>query len=264
MSTTYPHANPPFLRYNQEVLGLKAKAGLLFFVSAGIFIALVVFGNFIAPKKIARTPEKNSVSQTAQVTDTLEDTIGDFTPREAAVPALDIPTTPPSDTENNLTQTLAALIGKNIVDKNPEGPTGESLSVTGADAMANEALTESLKRFNPAYFSPEISQSEIIIDKNQNPATYRATVAQIAKDTESQPLPPTTDPIANQMKTLASRYAAEARELRTLTVPPTLVTDHIKTLRVALGKERILETVADYDNDPIYAMLALKLWNTIQ
>jgi hypothetical protein len=150
------------------------------------------------------------------------------------------------------------------VDKNPEGPTSETLSVTGADAMADEALTESLKHFDPAYFSPTVSQSEITIDKSQDPATYRAAVAQITQDTEGQPLPPTTDPVASQMKALAARYATEAGELRVLAVPPALVTDHTNALRIALGKQRILETVADYENDPIYAMLALKLWNTIQ
>lgn len=254
------------------MLGLKAKAGLLFFVSAGIFIALVTFGNLIAPKKIAHTQEKNDVSQSAQMADALQNTIGDSaesaTPassqRERGESAPEVPLTPTNDTNNNLTQTLATLIGKSIVDKNPEGPTNESLSVTGADAMADTALAESLKRFNPAYFSPEIAQSEITISTTQDPATYRAATAQILQDTESQPLPPVSDPVASQMKALAARYAAEAGELRALAVPPALVEDHIKSLRVALGKQRILETVADYENDPIYAMLALKLWNTLQ
>lgn len=267
---TYPHANPHFLRYNQEVLGLKAKAGLLFFVSAGIFIALVAFGNFIAPKKIAAVPDKNAASQTAQTIDALQETIGssanafgNSSPAETATPAPDAPATTPSDT-SNLTQTLAALIGKSIVDKNPEGPAGESLSVTGADAMVDEALAESLKRFNPAYFSPALAPSEITVDKSQDPAIYRVAVAQIMQDAESQPMPPASDPVASQMKALAARYANEAGELYALAVPPTLINDHIKLLRTALGKQRILETVADYEADPIYAMLALKLWNTIQ
>lgn len=249
------------------MLGLKAKAGLLFFVSAGIFIALVVFGNVIAPKKISLIPDKKDLSRTADESDSLQNAIGEETPLSPTSPSELLGASVasiPSASGSNLTKNLAYFIGKSIVDKNPEGPTGDNLNVTGADGMADTAIAESLKNFNPAYFSPEIKQSELIIDKAQDPATYRAAVTQILKDTESLPLPSTNDPIASQMKTLAKRYENETAELRALSVPPALVTEQIKTIRIALGKQRILEAVADYENDPIYAMLALKLWDTLK
>ncbi len=247
--------------------GLKAKAGLLFFVCIGIFTGLVAFGNFIAPKKINALPEKQDFSGTAQITDSLQNAIGDPTPlselRGASEPANGTaPST--SDTGNNLTQNLASLIGKSIVDKNPEGPAGDNLTVMGADGMADAAVEESMKHFNPAYFSPDVLRGELAVDDTQTAAAYRAAAAKIIADNESLPPPVAGTPVAEKMKTLAKRYGDEADALRALAVPPALVAEHMNAIRIAEGRRRILEAVADYENDPIYAMLALKLWDTLK
>ena len=237
----------------------------MFFVSAGIFVGLVVFGNTIARKKIDPAPKKQDFSNTADITDSLKNPIGE----EAPLPAEDTPITTPAkastpDASTNLTQNLASLIGKSIVDKNPEGPAGDNLNVVGADSMADQAVEESMSHFNPSFFSPEIPQSEITIDNSQTSTTYHAAAAKIIMDSESLPPPPAGDPVATKMKTLAKRYEDEYSALRSLPVPQSLATEHIKALRIALGRERILEAVADYENDPIYAMLALKLWDTLK
>lgn len=244
--------------------GLKAKAGLLFFVSAGIFIGLVVFGNTAASRIRRPAPEENAVSAN-QTANSLENAIG----TEAALPDAaetgSVPTqTAEASGSTNLTRSLASLIGKNIVNKNPEGPAGDSLTVMGADALADSAITESLTRFNPAYFSPEISVSEMTVDNAQTTAEYRAAAEKIISDTESLPMPAAGTPVAEKMKTLAKRYGDEAAALRALPVPQALATEHLKAIRIAEGRRRILEAVADYENDPIYAMLALKLWDTLQ
>ncbi len=141
------------------MLGLKAKAGLLFFVSAGIFTGVVVLGNTIAREKIHSTSEKQAPAEAVQRRELAQNLIGPTSPLEVDEPEnINIPTAS-ANASVNLTQNLASLIGKSIVDKNPEGPVGDNLTVMGADGMADAAINESLKQFNPAYFSPEIPQS---------------------------------------------------------------------------------------------------------
>ena len=245
------------------MLGLKAKAGLLFFVSAGIFAGVVVFGNTVARDKINSVAEKE-VSNVAQKATSLEDLIGETVSiiEETAVEA--VPTvTPQKITNGNLTESVASLIGKNIVDKNPEGPVGDNLTLMGADGMADAAITESLKHFNPAYFTPEILRGDITVDDAQTVTAYRAAVAKITTETESQTLPADAS-VKDQMTTYAKNYAVAASGLYALPTPSALVAEHMQAIRIALGKRRILEAAADYENDPIYAMLALKLWDTLK
>ena len=247
------------------MLGLKAKAGLLFFVSAGIFTGVVVFGNTVARDKIHSTAEKEGSIEAARKPDSLQNAIGDPVPITAEAPAeTTAVATPQASASTNLTANLASLIGKNIVDKNPEGPVGDNLTVMGADGMADAAIAESMKSFNTAYFFPEVTRTELTVDDAQTAVAYRAAAASITGKTELEPPPPVDDPVASQMKTFAKRYEAEVASLRTLPVPSALLTEHMQAIRHALGKQRIFEAVADYENDPIYAMLALKLWDSIK
>ena len=263
--SSYPLTSPSFLRYPKEVLGLKAKAGLLFFVCAGVFVGLVVFGNTVARNEMNTDSEKKADSTAPQAIDSLQNAIGESVPiTTEAQPEITPIGTLTANSDTNLTRNLAALIGKNIVDKNPEGPAGDNLTVMGADGMADIAVTESLKNFNPAYFSPEILQSELIIDSTQTAAAYRAEAERIIAETEMQTPPPIGDLIASQMAEFARRYKTQGAALRALPVPSALTTEHMKAIRIALGKQRIFEAVADYENDPIYAMLALKLLDTLK
>lgn len=236
----------------------------MFFVFAGIFIGIVVFGNTIARKKTNAVPEKQTPPNIARAVDPIQGAIGEPTPIPIEAPAEKTPTTAAlTDTSTNLTANLASLIGKNIVDKNPEGPVGDNLTVMGVDGIADAAAEESMKHFNPAYFSPDVLQSELTIDEAQTTTAYRAAAAKIAMETESQP-PPADAATKDRMTTYAKNYAAATKALYALAVPLASVPEHTKAIRIALGKERILKAVADYENDPIYAMLALKLWDTLK
>jgi len=253
------------LRYSKKVLGLKTKAGLLFFISVGIFACIVVFGNTIASKKIRSVPEADPYERIGKSEDIPQNPIGVTVPlnTENEVSNSEKIPTITSEMSANITQSLASLIGKNIVDKNPEGPTGENLTVMGADGMADMATKELLKQFNPAYFLPEISTDEIIIDNTENSATYRTLAEAIIAKAEST-LPQDKTSVTEKMKFFAKNYERAVTELRALAVPQEIATEHIKTIRITEGRRRIFEAVADYENDPIYAMLALTLWNTLK
>ena len=246
------------------MLGLKAKAGLLFFVCAGIFVGIVVFGNTVARNAMHEDTKKGVGTSAPQANDTLQNAIGEPTPIRKEISAEVAQGSAVAATDANLTRNLAALIGKNIVDKNPEGPVEDNLTVMGADGMADIALAESLKNFNPAYFSPEILRSELTIDTTQSATTYRTETEKIITETETQAPPSINDPVASQMAEFARRYKAQAAALYALPVPDGLVPEHMKAIRIALGKQRIFEAIADYENDPLYAMLALKLLDTLK
>lgn len=236
----------------------------MFFVSAGIFAGIVVFGNTVARDKINSVKEKSGSAEATRKSNPVEDLIGETVSiiEEASVETAPA-ATPQKTTNGNLTESVASLIGKSIVDKNPEGPVGDNLTLMGADGMADAAVAESLKHFNPAYFAPEIPRSDITVDDAQTASTYRAAAAKIAMEAESY-APPANASIKEQMTAYAKNYAVAASALYALPVPSALATEHMQTIRIAVGKQRVLEAAADYENDPIYAMLALKLWDTLK
>lgn len=244
----------------------------MFFVSAGIFTGVVVFGNTVARDKIHSTKEKEGFIEDARKPDSLQNAIGDPVPIIEEITPTSLSElrgtgaiqAPEASAGVNLTTNLASLIGKKIVDKNPEGPVGENLAVMGVDGMVDAGIAESMRSFNTAHFFPEITQAEIIVDDTRTSEAYRAAAASITSKTESEPPPPISDSVASQMRLLAKRYEVEVSALRALAVPQTLVREHMKLMSRALGKQRIFEVVADYENDPIYAMLALKLLETIK
>lgn len=246
------------------MLGLKAKAGLLFFVSAGIFTGVVVFGNTIARDKINSITKKEALPEAVRKPDQIENLIGYPAPIPNEI-SLENKTTQPAQANAaaNLTESIASLIGKSIVDKNPEGPVGDNLAVMGADGMADAAVAESLKHFNPGYFTPEILRSDITVDDTQTIAAYRTAVAKIIMEAESQ-APSANASVKEQMTVYAKNYAKAASALYALPVPSALIAEHTQAIRIAVGKRRILDAVADYENDPIYAMLVLKLWDTLK
>ena len=143
----------------------------MFFVSAGIFTGVVVFGNTVARDKIHSAAEKEDSIEAVRKPDSLQNAIGEPVPiTEEAPTEIPVAQAPQASAGVNLTTSLASLIGKNIVDKNPEGPTGDNLTVMGADGMAEAAVAESMKSFNTAYFFPEITQAELTVDDAQTAA----------------------------------------------------------------------------------------------
>ncbi len=229
-------------------MGLNAKIGLGFLIVLGIFIAVVIFGNSIAlPAPHIATLENQASVESALLKTAPEET------RYIN----------PATSENaNVTKDLASIVSKDIINRNPEGPQAQKLSVPDAALIAQKALEESTKNFDPSYFNLVVRREEIIINNTQDADTYRAATRQIIADIENNFYPKSDAPLKDRLNELAKLYENAARDLRALSVPETLAPEHQKIISMVIGKERILETAADYENDPIRAMLALKLWET--
>lgn len=237
------------------MMGLKTKTGLGFLIALSFFIAVVIFGNIVTPPAPRRVMTDNALNPPIQKLES------------SAIQTLPEPTRyidPQADEARNATKDIASLIGKQIVDLNPEGTRDNTLLVKNAELIAQEAFEQSMRNFDPSYFTPDIQQKDIIISKTQDPETYRAAARQIIADIEKDIYPKPNDPLKDRLNTLAERYTRAGQELYALTAPEILAAKHQKTIQAVISKARILEKAADYENDPVHAILAIKLWDTIR
>jgi len=229
-------------------MGLFIKVGLGFAIA--LVFAIVIFGNLVAPPRTFTL---------AAAPDSLAHTTPSLSPLVAESNQFTQSTNAP---DHNLTKNLASFVGKTILDLNPEGPREESLTVHDIQAIAAKALDESKKNFDASYFSPTIPADEVTVNATQTPELYRAAAQEIITDIETTFQPDTAISLAEQFSALAARYRTAVLHLKALPAPPDLVSEAQKNIASALRKQRILETAASYDQDPIHAFLALQLWKT--
>ena len=243
------------------MLGLKAKAGLLFFVSAGIFVGLVVFGNAIAPKKISPVPEKQDLSTTAQVTDLLQNAIGPTSPFglfEASEPK-DIDTI---NTGANLTRNLASLIGKSIVDKNPEGPQNGNISVANANKITDETIAQSINTADLSNFYPILSSSELLVGPNTNWTEDIQTVFKTHINTLKQKIPSAS--FKDNAKTASLIYESSISNLKQIITPTERIAQQQQLLSLLMGEQYALQSIEQYESDPIRGIVALHMLQELE
>lgn len=230
-------------------MGLKTKTGLGFIIALGFFIAIVVFGNIITPPAPPIKESQKAVALESSAAKTIPETTRYINPAT-------------SNEENNATKGIASLMAKQIMDLNPQGAQGNTLRVKNAEAIAEEAFEKSMRDFDPSYFTPDIQQEDIVISKTQDPETYRAAAKQIIANITTAFYPNADDPLKDRLQAFSERYKKAAAELYALAVPETLAPEHKKIIQIVIGKQKILEKAANYEVDPINAMLALNLWET--
>ncbi len=244
------------------MFGLSTKTAWGFFVILGIFTALVIFGNTISSKKITKILPTPPEQVMANISDGV---IGEPlpAPREETINGNGEPENTNRD-DGNLTKHLASIIGKSIVDRNPKGPQDGSFVVQDTEKITADAVGETIKNFDASRFMPTILPTDIIIDATMSEATYRAAIKKIITDKEVNFIPNPDATPTERLTAIARHYGELADALKKIPVPPTLATEHEQILRLALAKKTMIETAANYDTDPIYALVALKAWNTIR
>ena len=121
-----------------------------------------------------------------------------------------------------------------------------------------------MQEFNAADFTPEIKKEDLRISKTADPETYRAAAAQIIADIQAGFYPKADDPLNSRLHALAEQYKIAVQKLYALEIPETAIAEHEKIIQIAVSKEKILEKAADYEDDPVHALLALSLWEKIQ
>ena len=246
------------------MFGLTKKTAWGFLIVLGIFVAIVAFGNIIVPGKLARAVPDDENSMTARLDDSLIGKPlapeGDLMPESA--PALPLDDRAQSDERGNLTTSLASFIGKSIVERNPQGPRAETLTVEDTERIANQLAHASAGKFYRAFFSPAIDADKIIISETTTAEAYQKAIERVMDEAAAIPLPHADAPLTERMIAIARRYARIAEQFPAIPVPPSYATKHQETIQIALKRQRILETVAQYAADPVYALMGLKAAGT--
>lgn len=227
------------------------KTALGFFIVLGIFTGIVIFGNLVAPKHAANHP----IAVNAE------------SPAHDAVAPAENPTPITTSDESlskisgkekaNLTENLASLVATSITTRNPAGPADGAFNAQDIEELAMEAVDSSLKERDPRIFTPFIADADIVIDPNADPETYQAATKAIASEVA---IPGATLSLTEEFLALGKRFATKAAQLRALPVPPRLAEQHKKAVQDAMRAEKILSAIADYENDPLYALVALRAW----
>ncbi len=236
-------------------IGLKHKIGLGFFVVASLFLALVLFGNFIVK------PKALSLSNIATVKDVkIEDlqVIGESTrylnPTNIYTP----------NKEGSLTRDLAIKISQMIIEKNPNGPQIANqervLSVLSTESFIQNAVGDALKNFDASYFQPEIQKSDIKVGENKD---YFKNFQDIIQKNFADLTLKWESAKNNNFDQLISAYTKTIDEFYKLLVPENLSYIHQKEIGLLVGQKRITETLKDYENDPMQALLALQYSETL-
>ncbi len=250
------------------MFGLSTKSAWGFFAILGIFTGLVAFGNSITP---TQHPETAGAIETKTPADD-----GNLSANLIGAPSpMTQETTPDTDgnpaekatndaSDDNLTKKLASVIGKGIVDRNPKGPQDGNFVVQSTENAATDAVEAAIKNFDARRFVPDVLPSDIVIDTTVSEAAYRATITKTLKDIEGGFVSSQADPLTDRLIAIATYYGTIAEALKKIAVPPSIVIEHTTALRLALGKKVMTEAVAQYETDPVYAMVALKTLGTIR
>ncbi len=231
-------------------MGLTTRFGLVFGIALGLFVVLVIFGNLIGPPtrpnldRVAGAPGLQTVYNFQQI----------VAPSRYFNPV----------TNQNLTKSLAAVIGRNIVELNPKGPRafdsqGQFLGVAEADDVAEAALAEALKNFDQSSFRPAIDREQIKISDQQTKDSYKKSLAAILENHFlNSPLPwrNTSPETAVQ---IIGTYNVLLNQLYKLPAPPELVDYHRELLSVFTGQKLVLEAFKNSEADPLRAILAAEM-----
>lgn len=234
-------------------MGLKIRFGLVFGIALGFFITLVVFGNLVGPSAIRSVDEKISNINTLTPVARLE-------PSRYFNPV----------TSENLTKKLAAAIGKNIIELNPQGPrtiNGQEqlVGVPEAEAMAETALAQISKSLDENFFRPAISQEEIKIDSQQTAILYQGQLAKILAANILRSPFDWQNAAPDNLERIIGSYNVLLNQLYKLAVPSEEKWRdfHTELLSLITGQKLIIEALKNAEADPLKAILAVESAPTI-
>jgi len=226
-------------------MGLKHKTGLLFVVALAIFIGLVIFGNLITIPAVSTNPPASRHPPLAEADQapTARSSSGRYF----------------NPLTNNLTKELAGIIGRQVAELNPQGPTAvsgqEFVGVAEAEKVAQAVIEEALKNFDSRQFRPEIAIEQLKVDSNQTEANYRQQLTNILQENFSGDLN-WQNASADNLARLLGNYNVLLFELYRLPVPTELLASHRQLLSLFSGQKLVIEAFKNTPADPLAAILA--------
>ncbi|MDO8582724.1 MAG: hypothetical protein Q7R63_01900, partial [bacterium] len=170
--------------------------------------------------------------------------------------------TPQASASTNLTANLASLIGKNIVDKNPEGPIRDGLTVANANRIADEVLAESITMADLDEFHPVIPADELSIGSNPNYSVEIRAALRVHMETlkEKKQGGSFTDDVA----TVITAYGLSIQEIRNIVTPTERISDQQTILSILNGQLNALTAIRKYESDPVRGIVALRILEELQ
>ncbi len=246
------------------MFGLTSKTAWVFLTILGIFVGIVAFGNIVGPRttSLAQAPSEPIVPKTSD-NSVIGDVIAQPPPSDPSVSPESTAMKTPDAEPGNLTKSLASMIGKSIVEKNPEGPKNDTFTVEGTESMVDRMLTASSTTLDLTRFSPAPSEISFTTDASATEGAYRSAVAAIRAN-QAIPIATASMSVEDAMNALAHDYEAAANKLRAVSAPPTLAGEHRSLIISLLTKKRMLEAAAHYNADPAYAILVLNALETME
>ncbi len=169
------------------------------------------------------------------------------------------------DDESNATRALAEKIAKELLAKNPGGPSladgASGLNVGDPDALIDELLARELAAIDIAAFSPAVSVSDlaVVADTPESARSFIEQFQEIAALFARAPLT-TAEPMPQTFAPLARLADDTARKLETLPVPARFAPLLAQTVRLTRAHASIFSAIARADADPLRAFVALQAW----
>lgn len=171
----------------------------------------------------------------------------------------------PRDDEGaaNLTGNLTAEIAKDIVARNPEGPSNiedeKWINVIEPEKIADLVLADGLKNFHPEDFFPEVKVENLIISNEVKANVYLKSFQDILNYNFSNQKTDFSKFDAQSLNELVTSYNQAIKSFYNLEVPRELVSVHQKEIGLLVGQKKVFEVFANYEADPVRAILAAQV-----
>jgi len=209
-----------------------------------IFFFLIAIGGSKSPEAAATPSATEPIPQTAKVF--------------SETPATNEPLA------QNATLNLSDKIAKQLLEKNPNGPSllngTPSINAKNPQALVEQIIQQELANADMSSLRPVVSVSELKLDTSKDPslAAFRDEFVKAVTPFFSLATGPNPTPA------LFASFTASADEtlvaLKDLKTPASLAPLMAKEIELITYNRNIFAAVANADNDPFRALLALQIW----
>ncbi len=172
-----------------------------------------------------------------------------------------------TDIGTNLTAKLTKNIARDFATTATvlSGTAGEPRIV--APQTVTQALDTQLKSFDINTLRPHFTRDSVVIIENPTDASrvnyIRSYTAIITSKLADNYLTSKSEPVRAEFQSLAGAYKNTVAALLTLPVPNDAVEIHIQTLEIIGAQANAFNLIANYQDDPLKAVLATRLQEEI-
>lgn len=179
----------------------------------------------------------------------------------------------------SLTNKIADQIAKEIIAKNPDGPTSEggelSVNINPGEALKKIIEATRMPQMAPEEFDISLEELSVIYsDDIESKKTYFTELQRIIKETLGIENTPTilvdaiiklvTENNDAGLREILGRHEAAILALKKLQVPAALVPLHKSEITLLAKTKTMIEGMLSYSSDPMRAYLAFQIYPKLQ